>query len=138
MRLTGQDAQRTQRLSGPPDEGDTKCHAIKSPTNGTSNADEHGDANNVDFADTCAEALRTQASYAEAGDYAKIEIALVRTEGNDDDGINWRGYAYVNDGELEREFSSYHGAGPNEDQPACDGGTVPQRFHTEVAKATRE
>lgn len=98
-------------------------------------ADEHGDVNHVDFADTYADALASQAVWAEDGEYAKISIALVRTEGNECDGINWRGYAYVQDGKLETDFSTFHGAGPNEDQPAHDGPDVPQRFHNEVVKA---
>lgn len=95
--------------------------------------DEYGDVQDVQFADSYAEALAAQAE--EVGEWAKVEIALSRTEGNDDDGINWRGYAYARDGRIEPIFSSYHGAGPNEDQPACDGPDVPKRFHAEVAKA---
>lgn len=96
--------------------------------------DEHGDANNIDFADTFAEALASQKAWASDPDYAKIEIALVRTEGNELDGINWRGYAYVQaDGTLEERFSTFH----EETGPANDGPDVPQRFHKEVQAARK-
>jgi hypothetical protein len=99
--------------------------------------DEHGDIQNVSHADTYAEALAAQASYAThrafltEPAYAAVSIALTRTEGNDMDGINWRGYAYLVDGTLEARFSSFHDNGP-----ANDGPDVPQRFFAEVAKAS--
>lgn len=93
-------------------------------------ADEHGDIGNVDHADSLADALLTQKMWSDTGDYHSVAIALSRTEGNDDDGINWRGYSYLrDDGTLEPTFSTYHA----EDGPADDGPDVPQRFHKEVA-----
>lgn len=93
--------------------------------------DDAGDVHNVDFADSYVEALRSQAMWAKDEDYARVDIALVRTEGNDDDGINWRGYAYLDRCELEPVFSTFH----DETGPARDGPDVPQRFFKEVAKA---
>lgn len=90
--------------------------------------DEHGDNIAVNHADSYAEALRIRDS--EAPDYDHVDIALTRIEGNDDDGINWRGYAYVRDGALESCFSTYHPEGI----PANDGPDVPKRFHEEVAR----
>jgi hypothetical protein len=89
--------------------------------------DEFGDVESLNHADTLAEALVIQKQ--EAPDWHKVEIALTRIEGNDFDGINWRGYAYLrDDGTLEPRFSSFHDGGP-----ANDGPDVPQRFHKEVA-----
>jgi hypothetical protein len=92
--------------------------------------DEHGDIQDTQAADSYAEALAWKKR--EEPDWQKVEIALARTEGNDIDGINWRGYAYVSeDGTLEPVFSTYHA----EDGGAADGPDVPQRYHAEVARA---
>jgi hypothetical protein len=91
--------------------------------------DEFDDVQDIYFADSYAEAVASQTSEAESDVYSEVRIALVRTEGNDDDGINWRGYSYVRDGALEPQFSTYHPDG----RPANDGPDVPQRFHKEVA-----
>lgn len=89
--------------------------------------DADGDIQSVNHADTLAEPRRVRDE--EAPDWHKVEIALSRTEGNDDDGINWRGYAYLTDNGIEPVFSSYHA----ESGGAQDGPNVPQRFLKEIA-----
>lgn len=91
--------------------------------------DEHGDIFDVDHADTFAEAMARKAM--KEPDVAKVEIALTRIVGNDDDGIIGRGYSYYRDGRLEPSFSD----GWNEDGSGWGNlDPVPQRFHAEVRK----
>lgn len=92
-------------------------------------ADEFGDVESVHHADTLAGALLVKG--VEEPDWHKVSIALSRTEGNDLDGINWRGYAYLTADGIEPVFSSYH----EEEGGANDGADVPQRFLKEVAAA---
>jgi hypothetical protein len=89
--------------------------------------DEFGDIASVNHADSLAEAIHVRDQ--EAPDWHKVEIALSRTEGNDYDGINWRGYAYLHsNGTLEPVFSSCH----TEEGGLEDGPNVPQRFLKET------
>ncbi len=90
-------------------------------------SDEHGDIYSTDHAETLAEALIRKADVAAFVDCVpRVDIALVRHEGNQIDGEQVRFYAYLrDDGTLPAAFST---SGGNEDGPA-----VPQRFHKEVA-----
>jgi hypothetical protein len=91
--------------------------------------DSFGDIQSVNFSDSYSDAKRIQAE--EQADWHKVEIAVVRTEGNQLEGIKERYYSYVLEtGLLEPQFSSYH----TEDGGANDGPNVPQRFHKEVLK----
>lgn len=93
--------------------------------------DDDGDIQDVDHADTFAEALVRQAALAPK--WPKVNIALTRISGNDFDGINERGYSYYRDGKLEPNFSD----GWNEDGSGWGNlDPVPQRFHKEVAIVT--
>lgn len=76
-----------------------------------------GDIIDPQFCDTLKEALAIEPDEKAL----RVEIALVRFEGNEFDGIRLREYAYLNDGKLPEEFE--------------DGYKVPKRFHDEVKKA---
>lgn len=55
------------------------------------------------------------------------QLCLIRNEGNEEDGLQDRLWAYVKDGKLPECFSDAH----NHELPAMK---VPQRFHQEFAK----
>ncbi len=76
--------------------------------------DAHGDVADQDVVDTLSECL--------AAAPATAEVALVKMEGNDDEGELDRSYAYVEDGGLPLMFE--------------DGSFVPKRFHEQIG-ATR-
>jgi hypothetical protein len=88
--------------------------------------DEHGDIQDVRSFDSFREAMAERA----AADWPKVEIALVRSVGNNVVGMTERHYAYLrDDGTLEPVFSSYH----EEGRGACDGPAVPKRFVQHLA-----
>jgi hypothetical protein len=72
--------------------------------------DAHGDITEQEFYDSLRECMAAAPLTA--------EIALVRIVGNDDEGVLYRGYAYMEGGTLPPTFD--------------DGARVPQRFHGEV------
>ncbi len=74
--------------------------------------DEHGDIIDPMYGDTLAEVM----GFIEPA--ANVEYALMRREGNDADGENYREYTYLVDGKLPLKFP--------------DGYRVPLRFHREV------
>lgn len=85
--------------------------------------DEHGDIVDSWFFETLAEALATAAT-ADAGRGEKINVCLVRDEGNDIDGLVDRQWAYVDtDGYLPSHFDG--------------GAAVPQKFKPKKEGATR-
>lgn len=83
--------------------------------------DKHGDIVDHNFATSYAEALASC-------DGESSKVLLVRTEGNDDDGVTERSWAYVENGRLPERFGDSWG------RPT--GAKVPKRFHVEVARAS--
>jgi hypothetical protein len=61
----------------------------------------------------------------EANDGEKTRLVLVRNEGNDDNGLEDRHWAYVEDGKLPQFFSDAMGE--------FIAYEVPKRFHKELA-----
>lgn len=79
--------------------------------------DNNGDIIDPLFSDKLIDAQRE----AEGCFTHEYEIALVRNEGTEEDGLQVREYAYITaEGELPEEFD--------------DGYKVPQRFHKELAR----
>jgi len=76
---------------------------------------EEGDIVDPLFSKTLREALDNEPE----DDNHRVDIALVRFEGNDEDGLNVREYAYLKNESLPVEFK--------------DGYKIPKRFHKEVA-----
>jgi|688.fasta_scaffold335079_2 hypothetical protein len=98
-------------------EWDVETHAV-----GDSEANENGDILEHEFCNSYAEALRTITTFpAETGE--RRVIVLVR----DDDVC--KAWAYMDGGKLPDFFADAYG---NED------AKVPQRFHSEVAKAAKQ
>lgn len=75
--------------------------------------DEHGDIVDCEFGDTLKQVLM----YVDA---VKYDIGLVRNEGNNEEGLKHREYAYIKNNKLPIEFD--------------DGYKIPKRFHNEVSK----
>lgn len=72
-----------------------------------------GDIQDIDFSD--------ELSWFKHSDLGPgLALVLVRNEGNDEDGLTGRTWAYVNDGQLHPEFE--------------DGHQVPKRFHVELQR----
>jgi len=78
--------------------------------------DKAGDIVDPLFSDTLTEALSNEPE----NESHEVGIALVRSEGDNIDGLQVREYAYIRVGRLPVEFD--------------DGYKIPQRFHREVAK----
>ena len=74
--------------------------------------DEHGDIIEPWFGESLHEVL-----YCTMDSQFKVRVALVRNEGNDEDGLQDRQYAYVVNGLLE---------------PFDGGAMIPKRFFKEV------
>lgn len=77
--------------------------------------DVYGDIIDPMFGDTLADVVQ----YA-PGNGDSYRVALTRIEGNDDDGLLVREYAYLKNGKLPIEFE--------------DGYQIPKKYHKEVAK----
>ena len=78
--------------------------------------DQHGDIIDPMYTDSAADAFSYVAS---TGEGLSWQIALVKSIGNDSDGLKERDYAYIKEGKLPTMF-------PNENWK------VPQRFHDEL------
>ena len=76
--------------------------------------DEYGDIVDPMFGDTFKEVSQLKPE-DKSND---VHIALIRFEGDEDNGEDCREYAYIKDGKLPVEFD--------------DGYRVPKRFHAEV------
>ena len=81
--------------------------------------DEHGDIIDPLHGDTFAELNTDLDTFADA---VRVDVALCRREGDDDEGEWDRQYAYVKDGKLPETFEG--------------GCRVPKRFHEEIRRAT--
>ncbi len=79
--------------------------------------DEHGDILENDFSDTLSGFVENQKTDT---------LCLVRTEGNEEDGVQDRVWAYVKDGKLPVQFSDSTG----EEIMV----TVPEKFYAELKK----
>jgi hypothetical protein len=82
--------------------------------------DEFQDITNNDFSDT----LNFKANDFEANEGEKTRLVLVRNEGNDNDGLEDRHWAYVENDKLPKFFTDAMGE--------IIGYEVPQRFHKEL------
>ncbi len=79
--------------------------------------DKYGDIIDPLFSDKLSDVL----SYEKEDEKNRIDIGLVRREGNKDDGETYRIYIYLSNGTLPVYFD--------------DGYKVPKRFHREVSDA---
>lgn len=77
------------------------------------------------------EQVRWYASYAIANSNS-FRIAVVRNEGNEIDGLTWRGYAYVDYGFENRLQERFETA-----TDLQDGPKVPKRFQDEINRYHR-
>jgi len=77
-------------------------------------SDEYGDIVDPLFGDT----YKSVSQYEPETKGNRVDIALVRFDGDEGNGEDCREYAYIKDGKLPVEFD--------------DGYRVPKRFHAEV------
>jgi hypothetical protein len=84
--------------------------------------DEHGDITDSDFFATAAEALAVLPRWME--EWHEARVGLVRSVGNDTDGVTDRTWAYVTGAALPERFETACGGRPDT--------IVPRRFHDEL------
>lgn len=82
--------------------------------------DAYGDIIDLDHGDTLEGVFASWRDFRPDAECVRVDLALQRRYGNDDDGEIDRGYAYVREGELEAEFDSGH--------------KVPARFRKQIER----
>ncbi len=86
---------------------------------------EYEDILSVEFWNTADEAIRSASlpshCVTEDGVVCRVDIGVIRSKGNQDDGLKHRAYAYVEDGKLPGQFD--------------DGHVVPKLFQKELDQA---
>lgn len=85
---------------------------------------ETGDIEDNNFVPSFAAANAIVQSVAEDDEGYDYRVVLVRTEGNEDDGVTDRLWAYVEDGVLPEFFSNAQGS--------ATGVKVPKRYRAET------
>jgi hypothetical protein len=85
---------------------------------------ESDDIEDNNFVPSFAKAASFVQSVTDEDDGYDYRIVLVRTEGNEDEGVTDRLWAYVENGSLPEFFANAHGN--------ATGVKVPQRFHKET------
>ena len=83
--------------------------------------DDHGDIQDVSHWDSFAQAMTARDSWLTTEGCDCVEVASIRGVGDEDNGLHYRGYAYVNLDDMTIE-SHY-----------CCGSKVPQHIIKQVA-----
>lgn len=86
--------------------------------------DKHDDIIDIDHSDDLDYVLKTRAGFVPGNGIVRVDLALVRDYGNNEEGLIERGYAYISENGINPHFCCWH--------------KVPARFVKQVSRKLEE